>query len=60
MEICSGVALISIMFSILISYMGKRLSRETRKFSGGTKLFRLVRMREYCEELQQNMSYEPE
>lgn len=59
MEVCSGVVLIPVMFSTLISYTGNRVSREKRKFAGG-KLFRVVRMREYCEELQQNMSNEPE
>lgn len=40
-EVCSGVVLIPVLFSILISCMGKRLSRGTRKFADGTKLFRM-------------------
>ena len=41
MEISSGVVLIPVVFSILINYIGKRVSREIRKFSDGTKLFRM-------------------
>lgn len=40
MEISSGVVLIPVLFSTLINYIEKRVSREIRKFADGTKLSR--------------------
>lgn len=45
-----------VLFNLFINYLKLRLSNIVAKFANDTKLFRIVKYKADCEELQENIS----